>query len=100
MAAEQTDCVRLIEPQPCLNPNVPPGTQHFQLSPISLVPWSPLPSVLVLERRLAEDRLEAAISELAGWYPVLAGRYVSRPRPGADLSDYAVRRRTIHKPVS
>ena len=90
MTVAQDDQVRLIKPQPCLNPNLPPGTQHIQLSPISLVAWSALPSVLAFEQELAVDRLEAAIAELAGWYPVLAGRYVSRQRPSADLSDYAV----------
>lgn len=79
-----------IEPSPSRNPTISPDTEDIQLAPIELVPWSALPGVLVFEGELDIGRLQAAIAELAGWYPVLSGRYVSCPRTSEWMSDFAV----------
>lgn len=65
--------------------------RYIQLDPISLVAFSALQGVLVIDDEIDIERLQLAVAQLAGWYPTIAGRYVSRTRTSAEQSDFAVR---------
>ena len=82
---------REVKPAPVFNPNLPPSTEYIQLAPITLVPFLPIQSVVVLPSEVDIERMETAISALAGIWPDLAGRYVTHKTNEAQMTDLAIK---------
>ena len=80
-----------IDSAPACTPNVPAGTTHLPLHPITLWPVGFVDSVLVFPGALDRERLEAAVRSPTEVWPNLSGRYVRRgPNSNPDESEFAV----------
>lgn len=80
-----------IDSAPACTPNVPTGTTHLPLHPITLWPVGFVDSVLVFPGALDRERLKDAVGSLTAVWPNLCGRYVRRgPSSNPDESEFAV----------